>query len=106
VEVAAIVDWEECLSTLAPHWELSIALHDLSIDEKHILLEGYGMDGSTFEQMAPLITAFNIVNYYGPIRAAVEQGDDKTVAQFKLRLRGSLDLYSLPARGRGATAVF
>lgn len=105
-EVAAIVDWEECLSTLAPHWELSIALHDLSIDEKHILLEGYGMDGSTFEQMAPLITAFNIVNYYGPIRAAVEQGDEKTVAQFKLRLRGSLDLYSLPAQGRGATAVF
>ena len=95
-EVAAIVDWEECLSTLAPHWELSIALHDLSIDDKHILLEGYGMDGSTFEQMAPLIKAFNVLNYYGALRAAVEQADHKVLNEFQLRLRGSLDLYSLP----------
>jgi len=95
-EVAAIVDWEECLSTLAPHWDLSIALHDLSIDEKHILLEGYGLDGATFEEMAPLIKAFNIINYYGPLRAAVDQDDHKVLNEFKLRLRGSLDLYSLP----------
>ena len=94
-EVAAIVDWEECLSTLAPHWELSIALHDLSIDEKHILLEGYGMDGPAFEQIAPLIKAFNIINYYGALRSAVEQDDLKLLNEFKLRLRGSLDLYSL-----------
>ena len=105
-EMAAIIDWGECLSTLAPQWELSIALHDLSIDEKHILLEGYGLDGSTFEQMTPLIKAFNIINYYSAIRQAVEQDDHKTLNEFKLRLRGSLDLYSLPAQGRGATAVF
>ena len=30
--IAAIIDWEESLSSLAPHWEWSIALHDLSID--------------------------------------------------------------------------
>lgn len=95
-EVAAIVDWEECLSTLAPHWELSIALHDLSIDEKHILLDGYGMRGSTFEEIAPLIKAFNIINYYSAIRQAVEQHDHRSLADFKLRLRGALDLYSLP----------
>ena len=35
-EIAAIIDWEECLSTIAPQFELSISLHDLSIDEKHV----------------------------------------------------------------------
>ena len=95
-EVAAIIDWGECLSTLAPHWELSIALHDLSIDEKHILLDGYGVDEATLKQMAPLIKAFNIINYYGALRQAVEQDDHKILAEFKLRLRGCLDLYSLP----------
>ncbi len=32
--VIAIIDWEECCSNPAPYWELSIALHDLSIDDK------------------------------------------------------------------------
>ena len=47
--------------------------------------------------MTPLIKAFNIINYYDAIRGAIEQDDRKTLNEFKLRLRGSLDLYSLPA---------
>ena len=38
-----ILDWENCTSNLAPYWELSIALHDLCIDEKEQFLEGYGL---------------------------------------------------------------
>jgi hygromycin-B 4-O-kinase len=94
-DIAAIVDWEECLSTIAPQWELSIALHDLSIDEKHLFVEGYGLDFKQVEEMAPLIKAFNIINYSNAISAAVEAGDHKSLAGFRLRLSGALDLYSL-----------
>ncbi len=32
-KIISIIDWENCTSNIAPYWELSIALHDLSIDE-------------------------------------------------------------------------
>ena len=94
-DLAAIIDWEECLSTIAPQWELSIALHDLSIDEKQIFLDGYGLSNHQVEQMAPLIKAFNILNYSTALEIAIDKNDHKTLSDLKLRLEGSLDLYSL-----------
>jgi hygromycin-B 4-O-kinase len=94
-EIAAIIDWEECLSTIAPQWELSISLHDLSIDEKDLFIEGYGLDPKQVQEMSPLIKAFNIVNYSNAIAHAAETDDHKSIAEFRLRLSGALDLYSL-----------
>ena len=94
-EIAAILDWEDCLSTIAPQWDLSISLHDLSIDEKQVFLEGYGLGLTEVEEMSPLIKAFNIVNYSNAIANAAESGDHKALADFRLRLSGALDLYSL-----------
>jgi len=98
-DIAAIVDWEECLSTIAPEWELSIALHDLSIDEKHGFIDGYGLSDRQIEKMSPLIKAFNLINYSRTIELAVDKNDHKTLAEIRLRLRGCLDLYS-PIRVR------
>jgi aminoglycoside phosphotransferase (APT) family kinase protein len=94
-DIAAIVDWEECVSTIAPQWELSIALHDLSIDEKQIFLEGYGLSNDQIEEMAPLIKTFNLLNYSTAIELALEKNDHKSLNDLKLRLAGYLDLYSL-----------
>lgn len=94
-EITAIIDWEDCLSAAAPQWELSIALHDLSIDEKHAFVEGYGLTPDKVEQMAPLIKAFNILNYQSAIAAAIEQDDQSKLSEMKLRLNGTLDLFSL-----------
>ena len=94
-DIAAIVDWEECLSTIAPQWELSIALHDLSIDEKHALIDGYGLSSHQLKEMAPLIKAFNILNYSPVLEQAIANQNDKNLDEIKLRLMGFLDLYSL-----------
>ena len=94
-QIAAIVDWEECLSTIAPQWELSISLHDLSVDEKDLFLEGYGLGAKEVEEMAPLIKALNILNYRDAVTLAIEQQDHKAIEKLKLRLSGCLDLYSL-----------
>lgn len=94
-DIAAIIDWEECISTIAPEWELSIALHDLTIDEKQAFIEGYGLSNREVEEMAPLIKAFNVLNYYQAIQAAIEAEDDKSLDAIRLRLNGSFDLYSL-----------
>ena len=94
-EIAAIVDWEECLSTIAPQWELSISLHDLSIDEKHLFIDGYELGNDRLAEMSPLIKAFNIINYASAIERAIEIRDRKMLDEFKLRLNGALDLYSI-----------
>jgi aminoglycoside phosphotransferase (APT) family kinase protein len=104
-EIAAIIDWEDCLSTIAPQWELSISLHDLSIDEKDLFIEGYGLDPRQVQEMSPLIKAFNIVNYSNAIAHAAETGDHKSLAQFRLRLSGAFDLYSLTDAQLGHASV-
>lgn len=93
-EITALIDLEECISLVAPQWELSIALHDLSIDEKHAFIEGYGLRSEQLEQMAPLIKAFNVLNYQGVVASAVERNDEQKLAEIRLRLNGTLDLFS------------
>jgi len=51
--ITAIIDWEECMSQIAPYWELSIALHDLTMDEKQSFLDGYGLDLKEFIRIDP-----------------------------------------------------
>ena len=94
-EIAAIIDWDDALSTIAPEWELSVALHDLSVDEKHLFIEGYGLEVEQVQEMAPLVKAFNMINYTDAIERAVAIKDHKALSEFRLRLSGGLDLYSL-----------
>jgi hygromycin-B 4-O-kinase len=93
--ISAIIDWDDCLSTIAPAWELSIALHDLTIDEKQAFIEGYGCTSNEMSQMVLVMRALNILNYSGVIESAAEKHDLKALSEFKVRLSGSLDLYCL-----------
>jgi aminoglycoside phosphotransferase (APT) family kinase protein len=91
--ISAILDWENCTSNLAPEWDLSIALHDLSIDEKEAFLRGYGLSPRALSAIAPAIKAFNVLNYVPEIDRLVEEADGQ-LAHYRNRLRGDLDLYS------------
>ncbi len=93
--INAIIDWETSASHLAPAWELSLALHDLAIDAKHEFLAGYGMQPAALLELAPLMKAFNIVNYAPEVRRAAAAGDSATLDRLRMRLNGALDLYSL-----------
>jgi hygromycin-B 4-O-kinase len=92
--VAAIIDWEHCTSSSAPAWDLSIALHDLSIDEKEALVEGYGLDHQALVELAPVMRALNIVNYAPYVALAEQAGDTDQLENFRIRLRGTLDLFA------------
>ncbi len=94
-KIGAIIDWENCTSNRAPEWELSLALHDLSIDGKQYFLEGYGIGAKKFEEIAPLIKAINIINYAPEIERLYIAKETKQLEQFRTRLSGALDLYSL-----------
>lgn len=94
-KINAILDWEHAVSNAAPAWELSLALHDLSIDEKQDFLEGYALTEQEIREVAPLVKAFNIINYVPEISRLEKAKDTAKLEQYRTRLGGALDFYSL-----------
>jgi aminoglycoside phosphotransferase (APT) family kinase protein len=93
--ITALIDWEHCLSSLAPAWDLSIALHDLSIDEKHAFLAGYGLRREELARVAPLMKALNIINYAPKVERLLEANETERLEECRTRFTGALDMYSL-----------
>ena len=87
--VAALIDWEDCRSAPGPHWDLSIALHDLGVDEKEVFLDGYGLTPAQFATGARYVRALNLLNYAWAIH---ESRDERRLAWMRLRLKGGFDL--------------
>lgn len=93
-KITAFLDWEHCTSNLAPAWELSIALHDLSIDEKQLFLEGYGLKEKQISELMPLVKAINFINYAPEIERLANENDTAHLEKLRTRLCGALDFYS------------
>jgi aminoglycoside phosphotransferase (APT) family kinase protein len=93
--IQAILDWENCTSNRAPHWELSIALHDLTIDQKQAFLDGYGTSLREFSKIAEAIKTLNILNYANTVERAVRKKNKGRLELLRARLHGVFDLHSL-----------
>ena len=91
--VRAVVDWENCLSFPPPYWDLSIALHELGVDEKEAFLEGYGMKPAQFAALVPFVRMLNVLNYAHPVQSAHENRQLERLDWFRLRLAAGLELY-------------
>ncbi|HKP70865.1 MAG TPA: aminoglycoside phosphotransferase family protein [Pyrinomonadaceae bacterium] len=94
-KIVAIIDWEKATSNIAPHWELSLALHDLDIDTQQEFVEGYGLKEKKLGEIAPFVKAFNLLNYTDAIKRATEAKDKRALERLRTRLSGTFDLYSL-----------
>lgn len=93
--ITALIDWECCCSNMAPFWDLSLALHDLSIDAKQEYLAGYGLIEDEVREMAPALKAFNVINYAPYADRACSAQDAARLERYRTRLTGALDLFSL-----------
>jgi hygromycin-B 4-O-kinase len=93
--ITALLDWEFCTSNVAPYWDLSLALHDLSIDAKQEYLSGYGLQEADVREMAPALKALNLINYDPYVAEAAEANDTARLERYRTRLNGALDLFSL-----------
>lgn len=93
--INAIIDWEEASSNIAPYWDLSIALHDLSIDDKQFFLEGYGMKPKEYAEIYETIKSLNLINYAPVIADFAKKKDKNNLEYYRLRLTGYFDLYSI-----------
>lgn len=91
--IRAILDWEASLSTAAPLWDLAIALHDLSIDQKEAFLRGYGMAPQAFQKISPHIKVLNTLLYTDALAALERENKTELLNFYRLRLNGYLDVY-------------
>jgi aminoglycoside phosphotransferase (APT) family kinase protein len=94
-KIRAILDWENCTSNRAPQWELSIALHDLCVDEKENFLQGYGMSPREYGRISAAIKTLNILNYSVAIESAIAEKNRRRLEELRARLNGAFDLHSL-----------
>jgi hygromycin-B 4-O-kinase len=94
-KITAIIDWENCISSIGPYWDTSIALHDLSMDAQWKFLEGYGMTSQKLSEISPVIKLFNLLNYAPSIERIVKEKDKNQLEHYRARMQGMLDLFSL-----------
>lgn len=94
-EIMSVLDWDNCCASVAPAWDLAIALHDLSIDGKEAFVEGYGLTPAELDKSKQLIRALNILHYAPYVDRAVEDKKTDDVQMMRARLSGALDLYAI-----------
>lgn len=93
--IVAIIDWDASCSAFAPEWDLALALHDLAIDAKHALIDGWGLTPADVGAMAPTLKALNILHYAPWVARCADAGEEAMLETYRLRLAGSLDLFAL-----------
>jgi len=91
-QLLSLLDWDSCVSSPAPYWDLSLALHDLGIDEKEAFLAGYGMKLRAFEAALPFVRFFNMLNYAHHVSHAATAKKRDRLECFRRHLQGGLDL--------------
>lgn len=92
-KITAVIDWEDAQSCPPPCWDLALALHDLSIDAKEAMVEGYGLTGEQLRTMAPALKALNTLHYAPHVERAATEGDRKQLECLRTRLSGAFDLF-------------
>ena len=94
-KITALIDWENCISSIGPGWDTSIALHDLSIEAQWQYLEGYGITDKKLLEIAPAIKIFNLLNYAPAIDTIIRKKQKHKLEHYRIRLKGVLDLFSM-----------
>jgi hygromycin-B 4-O-kinase len=93
--IVALLDWEHCVSAPPPIWDLSVALHDLGIDEKQALLDGLGLKPRALASLMPLVRAFNVMNYAPVLKDLAARRESADLAWHRARLQGLLDVFTV-----------
>lgn len=91
--IQGLIDWECSIASIGSDWDLSIALHDLSIDAKEVFLKGYGLTPNAASAATPIWRLFNVLNYAPIVETAVAENDTVALAWLRARLGGAFELY-------------
>jgi aminoglycoside phosphotransferase (APT) family kinase protein len=91
--IVGLIDWETCLSAPGPHWDISVALHDLWVDQIEAFFEGYGMASEDVREHVPVWRLFNALNYVAEVEHAANTHDEDALERIRVRFSGVFDLF-------------
>jgi aminoglycoside phosphotransferase (APT) family kinase protein len=91
--IVGLLDWENCTASVPALWDLSIALHDLTIDEKQAFLQGYGYGPRELTKSIAYLRLLNALNYAPVVQALAEKGDKSKLSWYRARIAGDFNLY-------------
>ncbi|HKO67661.1 MAG TPA: aminoglycoside phosphotransferase family protein [Burkholderiaceae bacterium] len=92
-KVIAVLDWEHCTSSVPALWDLSVALHDVTIDEKQAFLQGYGYAPRELAKSIGYLRLLNALNYTPFLVAMEKRGDSAKLKWHRARFAGNFNLY-------------
>ena len=92
-KVVALLDWENCTASVPALWDLSISLHDLTIDEKQAFLQGYGYGPRELTKSIGYMRLLNALNYTPFIAAMAEANEKAKLNWHRARIAGDFNLY-------------
>lgn len=92
-KISAVLDWDDCTASVPAYGDLTVALHDLNIDEKQLLLQGYGYGPRELTKAIPYMRLLTALNYTPFIVALAERGDKTHLSWLRARMAGDFNLY-------------
>ena len=92
-QIIALLDWENCTASVPAFWDLSIALHDLTIDEKQAFLQGYGFGPRELTKSIAYLRLLNALNYAPVVQALASQRENAKLNWYRARIAGDFNLY-------------
>jgi len=92
-KIAALLDWDNATSSVPALWDLSIALHDLTIDEKQAFLQGYGYGPRELTKSIAYLRLLNALNYAPVVAEMAERGETAKLNWYRARIAGDFNLY-------------
>lgn len=92
-KIIAVLDWEHCTASVPALWDLSVALHDLTIDEKQAFLQGYGYAPRELTKSIAYLRLLNALNYTPFLAAMAERGESAKLNWHRARFAGNFNLY-------------
>jgi hygromycin-B 4-O-kinase len=92
--ISSIIDWENAIAAPSPEWDLALALHDLSVDQKDAFLDGYGIEHEELVAARPALAALNLLHYAPFAEDAARAGDEQRLRHYRRRFARLHDLYS------------
>ena len=92
-QIVALLDWENCTSSVPALWDLSISLHDLTIDEKQAFLQGYGYGPRELTKSIGYMRLLNALNYTPFIAAMAKANEKAKLSWHRARIAGDFNLY-------------
>jgi hypothetical protein len=74
-------------------WDVSVALHDLWVDQIEAFLDGYGMSADQVRAHMPVWRLFNALNYAPEVQHPANSGDEQGLERIRVRFSGAFDLF-------------